>query len=42
MIRHYTNIVTVARLSHEKGIDMAIKACKLLINKGYKIQMVCY
>ncbi|MDQ0242558.1 glycosyltransferase involved in cell wall biosynthesis [Bacillus fengqiuensis] len=32
----YTNIVTVARLGHEKGIDMAIKACDLLVRNGYK------
>ncbi|MCU5437017.1 glycosyltransferase [Bacillus mobilis] len=35
---NYTNIVTLARLSHEKGIDIAIKSCKLLVNKGYKIR----
>ncbi|CAG9620741.1 glycosyltransferase [Sutcliffiella rhizosphaerae] len=28
-------IITVARLSHAKGIDNAIKALKILINKGY-------
>ncbi|MCM3115087.1 glycosyltransferase [Neobacillus sp. MER 74] len=33
-----TKIITVARLSHEKGIDLAIQACKLLIDKGYKIK----
>lgn len=30
-------IVTVARLSREKGIDLAIEACKLLVDDGYKI-----
>ncbi|WP_078433515.1 glycosyltransferase [Metabacillus halosaccharovorans] len=34
----YINIVTVARLSEEKGIDQAIKSCKILVNKGYKIK----
>ncbi|MGM0939995.1 MAG: glycosyltransferase [Bacillota bacterium] len=29
-------IVTVARLSHAKGIDMAIKALKQIIDSGYK------
>lgn len=36
--KNYTNIVTVARLSEEKGIDHAIKSCKLLVNKGYKVK----
>jgi glycosyltransferase involved in cell wall biosynthesis len=36
--RDSTNIVTVARLSDEKGIDHAIKSCKLLVNKGYKVK----
>lgn len=36
--RHYTNIITVARLSHEKGLDLAVKSCKLLLEKGYKIK----
>lgn len=35
---NYTNIITVARLSHEKGIDIAIKSCRLLMNKGYKVK----
>lgn len=30
-------IVTVARLSHAKGIDNAVKAMKILIDKGYEI-----
>lgn len=34
----YTNIVTVARLSSEKGIDMAIGACKHLLTRGYKVR----
>ncbi|WP_243525235.1 glycosyltransferase [Bacillus pseudomycoides] len=35
--RNYTNIITVARLSHEKGLDLAVKSCKLILEKGYKI-----
>jgi len=31
------NIVTVARLSHEKGCDMALEACKILVEKGLDI-----
>jgi glycosyltransferase involved in cell wall biosynthesis len=31
-------IVTVARLSEEKGIDIAIKACELLVAKGHNIK----
>lgn len=34
----YINIVTVARLSFEKGIDMAVESCKILVNKGLKIK----
>lgn len=30
-------IITIARLSHEKGIDLAIDACKILKNNGYNI-----
>lgn len=33
-------IVTVGRLSHEKGIDLAIEACKLLSDKG--IEFIWY
>ncbi|MBS4197568.1 glycosyltransferase [Lederbergia citri] len=33
-----TILVTVGRLSHAKGIDQAIKACKELIEKGYDIE----
>lgn len=36
--KSYVNILTVARLSYEKGIDMAIESCKQLVNKGYKIR----
>ncbi|PGT96257.1 MULTISPECIES: glycosyltransferase [Bacillus] len=36
--KSYVNILTVARLSSEKGIDMAIESCKQLVNKGYKIR----
>lgn len=31
-------IVTVGRVSNEKGIDLAIEACGILKNKGYKIR----
>lgn len=31
-------IVTVARLSHEKGIDLAIEACKLLVDSGHRLK----
>lgn len=34
----HINIVTVGRLSYEKGIDMAVGACELLKNAGYKIK----
>ena len=34
----YINIITVARLSYEKGIGIAINACKILIDEGYKIR----
>lgn len=30
-------IVSVGRLSYEKGFDMAIEACKILINNGIKL-----
>lgn len=32
------NIVSVARLNTQKGLDMAILACKLLVDKGYRIK----
>lgn len=32
------NIITIARLSHVKGIDLAIEACKLLLECGYKVK----
>ncbi len=32
-----TKIVTVGRLDKAKGFEMAIKACKLLLDKGYDI-----
>ncbi|ENQ3078071.1 glycosyltransferase [Bacillus sp. WLY-B-L8] len=35
---NYTSIITVARLSREKGIDLAVKSCKLLLDKGYRIK----
>ncbi len=33
-----TIILTVGRLSKEKGVDLAIEACKLLLVDGYKIK----
>ncbi|MCD7033151.1 glycosyltransferase [Metabacillus sp. GX 13764] len=33
-------IITVARLSPEKGIDLAVKACKILVEKGHRIQWI--
>ncbi|GIN73224.1 hypothetical protein J14TS2_36990 [Bacillus sp. J14TS2] len=33
-----TILLTVARLSHAKGIDQAIHACRELINQGYKLE----
>ena len=35
---NYTNIITMARLSQEKGIDIAINSCKILVDKGYKVR----
>ncbi|MCM3111541.1 glycosyltransferase [Lederbergia lenta] len=32
-----TTLVTVGRLSHAKGLDLAIRACKKLIDLGYDI-----
>ncbi|WP_417898973.1 glycosyltransferase [Bacillus haimaensis] len=34
----YLNIVTIARLSYEKGIDLALKSCVKLIKHGYKVK----
>ncbi|WP_310185682.1 glycosyltransferase [Bacillus sp. 3255] len=34
----FTNIITVARLSREKGIDLAIKACEKLVKQGYNLK----
>ncbi|QWG51640.1 glycosyltransferase [Bacillus mycoides] len=36
--KSYINIITTARLSHEKGIDLAINSCKLLVNRGHKVR----
>lgn len=33
-------IVSIGRLSHEKGFDIAIKACKILKNKGVKVKWI--
>lgn len=35
---NHTTLVTVGRLSHAKGIDRAIKACKMLVNQGIAIK----
>ena len=32
------NLVTVGRLNYQKGYDMAIEACKKLVEKGYDIK----
>jgi glycosyltransferase involved in cell wall biosynthesis len=32
-----TNIITVARLGHEKGIDIAIEACEILLQNGCEV-----
>lgn len=34
----YINILTVGRLTYQKGIDNAILICKELVNEGYKIR----
>ena len=31
-------IITVARLSYEKGCDMAVEACKIVVEKGLNVQ----
>ncbi|MFC0216460.1 glycosyltransferase [Paenibacillus chartarius] len=36
--RSLTKIVSVARLSDEKGIDLAIGACRLLVERGAAVQ----
>jgi glycosyltransferase involved in cell wall biosynthesis len=36
----YINILSISRLSKEKGIDLAIQSCKRLKDKGYKIRWV--
>lgn len=33
-----TLLVTVGRLSHAKGLDLAIKACKQLVDSGFDVQ----
>ncbi|MDE5413795.1 glycosyltransferase [Alkalihalobacterium chitinilyticum] len=34
----FVNIVTMGRLSYEKGIDMAVNACDLLVKNGFNIK----
>lgn len=36
--KDYVNLVTVGRLNYQKGYDIAVEACKILIDKGYKIK----
>ncbi len=36
--KDYFNVITVARISREKGIERALKAVKNCIDKGYKIK----
>lgn len=36
--KSYINITTVARLVKQKGIDIAVEACKILLSHGYKIR----
>ncbi|MED0992666.1 glycosyltransferase [Bacillus nitratireducens] len=36
--RKGVNLVSVGRLSHEKGFDLAIEACKNLVGDGYEIK----
>lgn len=31
-------LMSIGRLNYQKGFDMAIEACKLLVSKGYKIK----
>lgn len=35
---NYLNILTIARLSLEKGVDMAIEACNFLVENGLKFR----
>lgn len=39
--QHYFNIVTVGRLSKEKGQDLAIEALNVLKSEGYKVHWYC-
>lgn len=34
------NIVSIGRLTYQKGFDIAIDACKILVDKKYKIQWI--
>ncbi|MBN9647090.1 glycosyltransferase [Terrisporobacter glycolicus] len=36
--KNSTKIVTVGRLNKQKGYDLAIEACKLLVDKGYDLK----
>ena len=33
-----TVLVTVGRLSHAKGLDLAVKACRKLVDRGYEVE----
>lgn len=35
---NHTTLLTVARLSYEKGVDLAVEACKILVDSGYDIK----
>ncbi|MGM0830639.1 MAG: glycosyltransferase [Bacillota bacterium] len=35
---NYTRLITVTRLDPLKGIEMAIEACRLLVDRGFKIK----
>lgn len=36
--KDYINLVTVGRLNNQKGYDMAVESCKILVDKGYNIK----
>ncbi|WP_338359992.1 glycosyltransferase [Yeosuana marina] len=35
---NYSNLISVGRLAHQKGYDLAIDACKILVDKGIKFK----
>lgn len=38
LLKGESTILSIARLSEEKGVDMAIKACKIIIDSGIKVK----